>query len=265
MNIHFTDRNLFDRLKMATLAKVIVGSKMYGTDIPNISDTDYLYIYATSSNELSSCIQTHHQLQFVEDGIDHIFVSLHNFIKNTLSGDSTINFEVIHSNALQNTELDWINDYRDMFLSYSVIRSYIGLCRRDVKHFNKYNTDYEKQKRFGHIVRGVIYTRAFLTGHFDFNVVNAELRETIKGIDYNSGKELRVYSAEISSLRELLTKYCNENTLRLANNVNVDMAIVFNNQFLQMCNSEVFRTKQQQLINFDMSMFIDSYENWISY
>lgn len=31
MNIHFTDIELFEKLKSATLAKVVVGSHMYGT------------------------------------------------------------------------------------------------------------------------------------------------------------------------------------------------------------------------------------------
>ena len=32
MNIHFDDKDLFDKLKRATIAKVLVGSHMYGTN-----------------------------------------------------------------------------------------------------------------------------------------------------------------------------------------------------------------------------------------
>ncbi len=32
MNIHFTDKELFEKLKSATLAKVRVGSHLYGTN-----------------------------------------------------------------------------------------------------------------------------------------------------------------------------------------------------------------------------------------
>ena len=81
MNIHFKNKELFEKLKSATIAKVIVGSHMYGTNTES-SDIDYLYIYATSENELNSFIKVHHQLQYKEDGIDHNFVSLHNFLNN---------------------------------------------------------------------------------------------------------------------------------------------------------------------------------------
>jgi len=265
MNIHFTDVKLFENLKKATLAKVIIGSKMYGTSVDGHSDTDYLYIYATSETELLSCIQSHHQLQFSENKVDHIFVSLHSFIKNTLSGDSTINFEVIHSNSLNGTVLEWISEKRNMFLTYSVIRSYIGLCRRDIKHFGKYSSEYEKRKRFGHIIRGVIYTRSFLNGSFDFLKSNLELVNTLKEIDFNSGKLLREYTSEVSKFRELLTSYYNDNTLLIAKNVNVEDAIIFNKLLIKMCESEVFKSKQLILTNFDMRPFINSYENWISY
>lgn len=32
MNIHFTDKELFEKLKLATIVKVKVGSHMYGTN-----------------------------------------------------------------------------------------------------------------------------------------------------------------------------------------------------------------------------------------
>lgn len=47
MNIHFTDKELLNKLKSATIAKVVIGSNMYGTNTEK-SDVDYLYIYATS-------------------------------------------------------------------------------------------------------------------------------------------------------------------------------------------------------------------------
>lgn len=80
MNIHFDNKELFEKLKSATIAKVVIGSKMYGTYDASKSDIDYLYIYATSENELNSFIKTHHQLQYKEDGIDYNFVSLHTFL-----------------------------------------------------------------------------------------------------------------------------------------------------------------------------------------
>ena len=108
------------KLKKATIAKVRVGSFVYGTDTIE-SDEDFLYIYATSENELLSVIQTQHQLQYKSNNgyylntrdIDHNFVSLHNFIKNIISGDSSINYEVIQSEELIGTDLEWLIKYRN--------------------------------------------------------------------------------------------------------------------------------------------------------
>jgi len=66
MNIHFNDKELFEKLKSATIAKIVVGSNMYGTQNSS-SDIDYLYIYATSENELNSFVKVHHQLQYYYD------------------------------------------------------------------------------------------------------------------------------------------------------------------------------------------------------
>ena len=69
MNIHFANKELFEKLKSATIVKCLVGSRIYGNHT-NGSDYDYLHIYATSENELNSFIKVHHQLQYKEDGID---------------------------------------------------------------------------------------------------------------------------------------------------------------------------------------------------
>ena len=97
MNIHFEDKDLFEQLKRESLVKVKVGSHLYGMETDE-SDVDYLYIYLKPENMKDSFIWEHHQLQYKEDGVDHNFVDLHTFIRNILTGDSTINFEVLHSN-----------------------------------------------------------------------------------------------------------------------------------------------------------------------
>lgn len=188
MNIHFTDKELFEKLKNATLAKVVVGSHMYGTQNifgDNTSDIDYLHIYATSTNELNTVFNTHHQLQYKEDGIDYNFVSLHTFIKNILNGDSTINFEVVQSDQLENTHLEWLIKYRKDFITYTMIKSYNGFCKRDLKHFHKAKTEYERSKRFGHIIRGFLYSRDMLYSQWDFKAVNDELKGILKGLVIN--------------------------------------------------------------------------------
>lgn len=268
MNIHFTDKNLFERLKQATIAKVIVGSRLYGThndDITKgpVSDVDYLYIYATSKNELNSFINTHHQLQYKENDIDHNFVSLHNFIKNIVSGDSTINFEVVQSDVLKSTDLEWLMKHKQSFITYTIIRSYLGLCRRDIKHFNRANTDYLKSKRLGHIIRGYIYAYNMLNNSFNFDKENLKLKET--EINISNNFQLREYDIKITQLRDILSKKLNNNTLGLAQHMNVDDAKLLINDLLNFCESKTYLEKQSILNDFDLDMFINSFENWVEY
>ena len=262
MNIHFTDKELFEKLKSATIAKCVVGSHMYGTNTET-SDTDYLYIYATSENELNSFIKTHHQLQYKEDGIDYNFVSLHNFMNNTLNGDSSINFEVINSDALIGTDLEFLNTYRKSFLTYTIVRSYLGFARRDIKHFFRAETEYDKLKRLKHIVRGYLYSVDMINGCFDFNDCNKRLLDI--ELNVSSNKQLKEYEGLISNLRNELTEKFNGKTLGLAQKFNVEDGIKITKLFTEYCSSESFKNKQNLLKDFDMTMFINSFENWVEY
>lgn len=265
MNIHFTDRELFDQLKKATLAKIKVGSHMYGTNTEQ-SDIDYLYIYATSENELLSAIQTHHQLQYIDiDGNDHNFVSLHTFIKNILNGDSTINFEVVQSNGLFGTNLDWITKNKDAFITYTIIRSYLGLARRDIKHFHKANTDYLKKKCLGHIIRGYIYARDMIYDQWNFSLANVELKTIIETLDVTNNKTLREYEAAISDLRNELNDKFNNKKLGRAQHMNVDDSICFTSDLLDFCKSNIFKQKQKNLIDFNLDKFLHAFEHWVEY
>lgn len=262
MNIHITDKNLVNKLIDATITKVTVGSHMYGTNNEN-SDIDYLYIYATSENELLSCINTHHQLQYKEDGIDYNFVSLHSFIQNILNGDSTINFEVVNSKQLIGTELEWLYNMKHAFTTYTIIRAYLGFCRRDVKHYHKAKTNYDKKKRLGHIIRGYLYAKYMLTHIWSFDDVNKEYKQI--EIDISDNKQLRIYEKEITELRDLLNNQFNLGELDYAQKIDVQLGIELTNKLLNYCKSNNFKVKQNILKDFDLTDYINSYENWVQY
>jgi predicted nucleotidyltransferase len=266
MNIHFTDKDLFERLKNATIAKVVVGSHMYGTNNEH-SDTDYLYIYATSQNELNSYVQTNHQLQYKEDGIDHNFVSLHTFIRNIINGDSTINFEVMQSNCFAGTELSWLIGHKHSFITYTIIRSYLGLARRDVKHYYKYNNDQDKKKRLGHIIRGYLYAYDMIYNRWNFNFksCNKELISLIETLDVSKTSTLKLYDQLISKLRDDLNERFNNKKLGLGQHMDVDSGTFLNHDLLVYVDSESFKHKQDFLVDFNMYMFINSIENWVEY
>ena len=256
MNIHFKDITLFEKLNKSTLAKIRVGSHVYGNSTER-SDNDYLYIYATSDNELNSFIIVNHQLQFKEDNIDHNFVSLHTFLRNAINGDSTINIESIFSNELKGTSLEWITKYKNSFVTYSNIRSYLGFARRDLK-FISHGDDYTKRKRKGHIVRGYTYAKNMLSGNFDFDLSNKEfISYDLDLFDKNE------WSVKIDSLRKELNEKLNNNELNLARNMDVKSSKLLNNELFEFINSDFY--KKKKLVDFDIEMYLDSFENWVSY
>lgn len=272
MNIHFTDKNLFENLKNATLAKVRIGSHLYGTNNEN-SDIDYLYIYATSQNELNSFIWTNHQLQYKEDGIDHNFVSLHSFIRNIINGDSTINFKIVHSDELKGTCLEFLHTVRNSFNTYTMIRSYLGFARRDLKHIGKCNTTAEKLKKLEHIVRcstfasHLMSVNDFPNKSIDFKFICDLLKVFIKEYSTETDLNSRIsfWSKSIDNDRIKLTAKHDNKTLGLAKLMNVEDGRLLNAMLLSIVGTDIFTEKQNILNNFDMSLFINAFENWVEY
>lgn len=266
MNIHFKDKELFESLKKATIAKVKIGSYLYGTAnlYGNQSDEDYLYIYATSQNELNSFIWTNHQLQYKEEGIDHNFVSVHSFIRNCLNGDSTINFEVIQSNELQGTPLYFLHLNKQAFETYTITKSYNGLAKRDIKYFHKAKTDYEKKKRLGHIIRGWLYTADLLDkNNFHFKEVNKMLYNFIDMIGNDYENQLKTLSDKIDKQRIELNEQLNRKYITKI--MRFDKGIIINNELLELVNGDYFKDKQSYIEDFDMNYFINAFENWVEY
>jgi len=186
MNIHFTNKSLFYDLNKQSIATVKVGSHMYGLNNER-SDIDYLSIYIEPIKNRDSFMWTHHQLQFKDDKIDYNFSSIQTFIRNTLTGDATINFEVIHSKDLLQTDLAWLYEYKDFFINYNIIKSYLGLAKRDLKYWNKdtKNAKFhngESNKKLSHFVRGVLFAKLLLEDNFDFNL---EIKHTFSEFKYN--------------------------------------------------------------------------------
>jgi predicted nucleotidyltransferase len=262
MNIHFTDRKLFDKLVKSSLGRFEVGSHMYGTNNEN-SDIDYLYIYATSENEMNSFLNTHHQLQFKEEGVDHNFVSLHTFLTNTISGDSTINFEVLNFGYFKGTLLECLYEERNSFHTYNVIRSYLGMARRDIKAYLKLTNDQAKKKKLGHIIRGGMYAKAILEHRFDIHSINREFRKI--NIDVSNDGLYIKSEIHINELRKSLNDKLNDRTLELAKSMCVESSRGLDVMLSRIMSSEEFKEKSDILKDFDMTVYYNAFENWVEY
>lgn len=269
MNIHFSDKTLFNKLVSASILKIEIGSTMYSLNDSN-SDIDYLYVYATSDNELNSFLKSHHQLQFKEDGIDHNFINIHQFIRNTISGDSTINYEVINSNKLLGTNLEFLYNMRKSFSNYNIIRSYLGMCKRDNLHYFKKTDHRDQLKTIIHIYRGYYFAKSIMNN--DFKLVNSDILSISNEIrqigenDFKSKKEyLTKSSLLVSDLRNELNQYLNLKTLDMSKNMDINSQVLLDINLNTLINSDTYIENKNILKNFDMTCFYDSFENWVSY
>jgi len=174
MNIHFTDLTLYKDLNSQTIASIKVGSHMYNLNNSD-SDDDYLSIYIQPEKNRNSIMWEHHQLQFKLNKQDFNFSDLGTFIRNALTGDATINFEVIWSDELLETDLAWLAEYKGEFINYNIIKSYLGMAKRDLKYWKKDTNNGKKHtaethKKLSHFVRGVIFAKMLNNGYFKMNL-----------------------------------------------------------------------------------------------
>ena len=184
MNIHFADKKLKEQLDHSTIFEIEVGSGMYRLKTSE-SDTDILKIYLEGDLNLTSITPNHHQLQYndTENNIDYIYTSLGQFVKNIISGDSTINYEVLESPEFR-------KEFKDLYFfvnkldKINTIKSYLGMAKRDIKAFKKEHSI----KKAYHIQRGILFANCIMR--------NGDIFETLE--------TMRTHLEEIRNSRVLL-------------------------------------------------------------
>jgi hypothetical protein len=159
--------------------------------------------------------------------------------------------------------LGWLYEHRNDFITYTVIRSYLGLARRDAKFYYKFKNDRDRSKRLGHIIRGYIYCDAMMHGTFDMEEVNSKFRSIDK--DVSNDVMLKEYSEKVNALREELNQDIDINAIVLPKHFSPEAAAKMDRELRVFCKSDTFIEKQSFLCDFDMGVFYDSFENWVSY
>lgn len=282
MNIHFTDNKLLTDLHQLSIVKIPVGAHMYGLDNSN-SDFDYLIIYIEPAYNTYDFIWTHHQLQFkITDpeninSYDYNFTTLQNFIRNIISGDSTINFETLYSDVLRDSELSWLYDRKHYFRNYNIIKSYLGIAKRDLKYWRKdtHNNkihDTKTNKKLSHFVRGIIFANNILNDNFsldlkathtfkEFKYDDFELVVRIKdgNIDISYDILVEKFETKMNDLRNLLNRLHDEK--RIPTFMNVDQMYEISDlckKFVRNCKIDISHIDYDKLI-------IDVIENGLSY
>jgi len=130
MNIHI-NKSQHEYLQKLVEKSYRIGSHLYGTSNEN-SDVDVLCVY--DPDEFISLTITEfnctHQFQYkdVENNIDYIYTTSPQFRLNQMSGESTINSDVL---------LFIGNPKLEACFTYKVIKGYLGMAKRDLKQYKE--------------------------------------------------------------------------------------------------------------------------------
>ena len=222
---------------------------MYGTK-DEYSDTDKLFIYIPSIEDDISFTTTHHQFQYKKNNIDYLFINIYDFIRNSLNGDSTINFEIICSEKLKGSYLEFLYDMRLAFHNYKTIRSYLGLCRRDIKYLNKSGTsERDKNKKLGHILRGYSFAKSILDRNFTPQI-KGDLYDKITEIKtYNFEKRLELTNIlrdKISNLRDDVNMMLDNNNLNLPSYMTEENQQILDKHLKKLYKSDIWSNKKKE-------------------
>jgi predicted nucleotidyltransferase len=188
VNIKITEEQANFILENCMFSKYKIGSHLYG-NFTDDSDIDYLIVYESFHEKSDLIYPNYHQFQWddVENKSQYIFTSERQFWKNLLSGDSTINADVILFYTKYN-DFDKLNICR----TYNVIKSFIGFTKRDIKN---YKSGKGKNKLF-HIARGLYCADTLLRNELPYLSLFKRLRD--KSIE------------ELQDFEVLLRNECNE-------------------------------------------------------
>lgn len=275
MNIKFSDENLFKNLIESSLVSLPIGSVLYNLQHAE-SDKDFLHILPSFRQEQESFLNNFHQLQYKkisenssETLEDHIFVSLPTFLKNCIIGESTINFECLHSVALKESVLSFLYEQRKNFYNYCIIRAYLGFCERDIKHYKKRQTDTDKASGIIHVQRGLLFAQNIFQDDFELIVndlidFSGDVRANYKEFE----RFLPIYLESAKDFRqETLNKaYEQGNLVRymLPENQKIldkSLSEFIATDFYQQKRNQITPENQTKI----MEMYYNSFENWVEY
>jgi predicted nucleotidyltransferase len=174
MNLHINKTEFDFLMSCPNFGKFEVGSKLYGLNDKE-SDTDYYIIMYPYKNLLINPFSNHNKFQYkdIENNIDYNFIDVITFINNLVKGDCTISFELLFTDSFQQSPLVFLSDLRYEFYTYNIIKSYLGLVDRDIRHLSK-KKGRDLVSGMLHITRGYEFAKQ-LTKFHDLVLVDKEL------------------------------------------------------------------------------------------
>ena len=257
MNIHLKDKSIFDKLIASTIVKIEVGSGMYNLKL-NSSDSDYLIIYANSKNFTHSFYWEHHQFQYKHLGIDYLFTTIQQFVRNILTGDSTINYECLFSDEI-NDKLSWLYEERLKFRNYNTIRSYLGLAKRDLKQARKMQFDqiqnvHVLSKKLSHIYRGLYSVDLIMNGNYYTNRLDLEYKSDYDYLLSLKNGQFIKNNGNVAKFLDHAENYMNQlktnldkclSSKKISTFMRPDYQEALDSKIMQFCQTDEYISKQQ--------------------
>lgn len=213
MNIHIEDKDIFNDYWDSTIFSMKMGSVLYKLNDKD-SDTDFISIIAPPENHIYSFNKSIHQIQYkdIENKVDYVFTDVFSFFWNLLNGDSTINFEILHSDDFKKSEFG----RRFSFLTpelrtYNIIIAYLGFANRDIKYFFNEKTKRGRIKKLIHIERGLSFAKKIFYDYENFSLIDnylISLKENLNNINENDLTEsyfsdkIKNLTSEIKNFRQ---------------------------------------------------------------
>jgi len=284
MNIHIKDEKLFNDLWSSTIFSMKMGSVLYGLNDKD-SDTDFICITAPAKNQTNSFIKSIHQIQYKDElnNVDYVFTDIYSFFWNLLNGDSTINFEVLHSEDFKSSDFGKLfSEITPELRTYSIIIAYLGFAKRDIKYFHKEKTLRDKFKKILHIERGYRFANEIFRNYNGFNLKNEYVLASKKQysmlmdldkirsenkIEEFSDEELfndflDLYSGEIEILRKNFINKALENK-ELTRFLNIESQKKLDKILLDFSKTTYFKEKQLEYIDLEPYYLVN--ENELKY
>lgn len=277
MNIHIQDDKLFHDLLDSTFFNVKMGSPLYNLNDAE-SDTDFLCVYSPSQNQMTSFNKSIHQIQFkdIEHKTDYVFTDLYSFFWNLLNGDSTINFEVLHSEDYKKSEFgEYFKNLTPKLRTYSIIVAYLGFANRDIKYFWKEKTKRDKFKKLLHIERGLRFAKQIFYDYDRFSLIDDALISKKKIYDIllsDNAKEtenievyktqLEMFEHEIKAFRQDVLNVALEKK-EIRRFLSVKEQIELDDNLLHFSNKPTFCNKQKRFMSIEPYYLVN--ENELKY
>lgn len=272
MNIHIGDNKLFHELLDSTFFNTKMGSHLYGMCDAE-SDTDFLCVYSPSLNQVTSFNRSIHQIQYkdIEHKVDYVFTDLYSFFWNLLNGDSTINFEVLHSEDFKKSEFgETFKNITPKLRTYSIIVAYLGFANRDIKYFWREKTEREKIKKLLHIIRGFNFAKQIFYDYENFSLKKNVLIEKRKALQDFSGEALNdIFKSQLSSLSEEIKTFRQDvvnvalDKKEITRFLSVDAQIKLDDDLFHFSNKPLFLNKQKRFMTIEPYYLVN--ENELKY